>query len=65
MAELLRKGKQAEEVMKVIAAKKKGDEGISMKPGRNEPCFCGSGQKFKNCHGKAVIETDFQKNMKT
>lgn len=21
------------------------------KPGRNEPCFCGSGKKFKNCHG--------------
>lgn len=22
------------------------------KPGRNEPCFCGSGLKFKKCHGK-------------
>lgn len=22
-------------------------------PGRNEPCFCGSGQKFKKCHGQA------------
>lgn len=22
------------------------------KVGRNEPCWCGSGQKFKNCHGK-------------
>jgi preprotein translocase subunit SecA len=21
-------------------------------PGRNEPCFCGSGKKFKQCHGK-------------
>ena len=21
------------------------------KPGRNEPCFCGSGKKYKNCHG--------------
>jgi preprotein translocase subunit SecA len=20
------------------------------KPGRNEPCPCGSGKKFKNCH---------------
>ena len=20
--------------------------------GRNDPCPCGSGQKFKNCHGK-------------
>ncbi|HFJ7175398.1 TPA: SEC-C metal-binding domain-containing protein [Escherichia coli] len=21
------------------------------KPGRNEPCFCGSGIKYKKCHG--------------
>jgi preprotein translocase subunit SecA len=20
--------------------------------GRNDPCYCGSGKKFKNCHGK-------------
>ena len=24
------------------------------KVGRNEPCPCGSGKKFKNCHGKLV-----------
>lgn len=22
------------------------------KPGRNEPCFCGSGKKYKKCHGQ-------------
>ena len=22
------------------------------KIGRNEPCFCGSGKKFKLCHGR-------------
>ena len=22
--------------------------------GRNEPCPCGSGERFKNCHGKLV-----------
>jgi preprotein translocase subunit SecA len=22
------------------------------KVGRNDPCFCGSGKKFKHCHGK-------------
>jgi len=21
-------------------------------PGRNEPCYCGSGKKFKLCHGR-------------
>ena len=23
----------------------------SQKIGRNDPCFCGSGKKYKNCHG--------------
>jgi preprotein translocase subunit SecA len=22
--------------------------------GRNDPCPCGSGKKFKNCHGKGL-----------
>ncbi|MDP1995706.1 MAG: SEC-C metal-binding domain-containing protein [Gallionella sp.] len=22
-----------------------------MKPGRNDPCPCGSGKKYKKCHG--------------
>jgi len=25
----------------------------SQKVGRNDPCYCGSGKKFKNCHGKS------------
>ena len=25
------------------------------KPGRNEPCPCGSGKKFKKCHGPATV----------
>ena len=32
---------------KVSAGPKK-----STKIGRNEPCYCGSGKKYKNCHGK-------------
>ena len=24
-------------------------------PGRNDPCPCGSGKKFKNCHGKGLF----------
>ncbi len=27
-------------------------EGLKYKAGRNDPCPCGSGLKFKNCHGK-------------
>jgi preprotein translocase subunit SecA len=26
----------------------------SKKVGRNDPCPCGSGKKYKNCHGKAA-----------
>ncbi len=28
-----------------------GDAGAEPKPGRNEPCPCGSGMKYKRCHG--------------
>jgi preprotein translocase subunit SecA len=24
-------------------------------PGRNDPCPCGSGKKFKHCHGKGIV----------
>jgi hypothetical protein len=27
------------------------------KPGRNEPCWCGSGRKYKKCH----LEADLRK----
>jgi len=25
---------------------------VEKAPGRNDPCPCGSGKKYKNCHGK-------------
>ena len=25
--------------------------------GRNESCACGSGKKYKHCHGKLVVES--------
>jgi hypothetical protein len=28
-----------------------GDQILKMKVGRNDPCPCGSGKKFKTCHG--------------
>ncbi len=27
-------------------------EDAKRKPGRNDPCWCGSGKKYKKCHGK-------------
>ena len=34
----------------LVHEKMKGDDG--QKVGRNDPCPCGSGKKYKNCHGK-------------
>jgi preprotein translocase subunit SecA len=28
---------------------------VEKKIGRNEPCPCGSGLKYKNCHGKGLV----------
>ncbi len=27
-----------------------GPTAPAVKPGRNEPCWCGSGKKYKKCH---------------
>ena len=43
--------------LKVITEERSSnEERVNQKPqtkkmGRNEPCFCGSGKKFKHCHG--------------
>jgi len=29
---------------------------VGPKVGRNDPCPCGSGKKFKNCHGKDLVD---------
>ena len=33
---------------------KQGTVVADVKPGRNEPCSCGSGKKYKKCHGAAA-----------
>lgn len=30
------------------------------KPGRNDPCYCGSGKKYKQCHMRADLEEERQ-----
>jgi preprotein translocase subunit SecA len=36
----------------VVDEKVYGDTGAlqHQKPGRNDPCYCGSGKKYKKCH---------------
>jgi predicted aspartyl protease len=36
-----------------VSGIKNGKQLVSEKiPGRNDPCYCNSGKKYKNCHGK-------------
>lgn len=57
----IRNNLEREEVAKGQANNpKEGGEAVRKKPirrasniGRNDPCPCGSGKKYKNCHGKA------------
>jgi hypothetical protein len=41
-----------EELAKLRQPKAEAAAPPPRKMGRNEPCFCGSGKKFKRCHGK-------------
>jgi uncharacterized protein len=56
MAELLRHGQLAEGVMRALALED-GQNKKSGKPGRNDPCPCGSGHKYKRCHGRSAEST--------
>ena len=56
----IRHNLQREEVAKGQAVNPKEDGEVKKKPvvkkvqiGRNDPCPCGSGKKYKNCHGAA------------
>jgi preprotein translocase subunit SecA len=40
---------QQDEVMVPVVEQRRVDEDQQI--GRNDPCWCGSGKKFKNCHG--------------
>ncbi|MBM4760875.1 preprotein translocase subunit SecA [Bacillus sp. B15-48] len=59
----IRNNLQRQEVAKGHAVNPKEEDGKKAKKkpvvkqmdiGRNDPCYCGSGKKYKNCHGKVV-----------
>jgi uncharacterized protein len=52
MADLLRRGRYADGVMKILAEEEGRAVPGEAKIGRNDPCPCGSGLKFKKCHGR-------------
>jgi len=45
MAEMIATNRAPAELMAVVTAE-------DAKRGRNDPCTCGSGRKWKNCHGR-------------
>lgn len=51
IAELLQRNGALAEVMLVLAAEDAQLQAAFAKAGRNEPCPCGSGREFKQCHG--------------
>jgi uncharacterized protein len=53
MANLIRQGRLASEIMQVHARPGVMRAPAAAKTGRNDPCPCGSGKKFKHCHGDA------------
>jgi serine-type anaerobic sulfatase-maturating enzyme len=52
MVRLLRQNRAPAEVMRLYADRDQKWQELLAKTGRNDPCPCGSGQKFKNCHGR-------------
>ncbi|MBI4164566.1 MAG: anaerobic sulfatase maturase [Acidobacteria bacterium] len=55
MAELLRRGRYADEVMGILAAEEAKLAQAVARAGRNDPCPCGSGRKVKRCHGAPAV----------
>jgi uncharacterized protein len=53
MAGLIRRNRPADEVMAILAAEVVKWEAIFVQTRRNDPCPCGSGRKYKQCHAKA------------
>jgi len=58
MSDLLRQGRPAAEIMDIVCV----DDAQLRRPpapvGRNEACPCGSGRKYKKCHGRpATVES--------
>jgi uncharacterized protein len=52
MAQLIRNGFPAAKIMQILSQEDTKQAEAFPKIGRNEPCPCGSGLKFKKCHGQ-------------
>lgn len=51
LAQLIGQGRPATEVTRILSAEDVKLKAACAQAGRNDPCPCGSGRKFKKCHG--------------
>jgi uncharacterized protein len=58
LAGLIRRGLPAPKIMALLAQEEAPPAGTFSKTGRNAPCPCGSGLKFKKCHGRPASSRD-------
>jgi uncharacterized protein len=56
MADLLRRNRAPSEIVRMIAAEQAQRQAAFVGVNRNDPCPCGSGRKFKQCHGQTGRE---------
>ncbi len=54
MADLLRRNRAPAETMQILAMEEARLQEAFAKTRRNDPCPCGSGRKFKHCHGRSA-----------
>ena len=54
MADLLRRGRAPAEVMQVLAFEESQRQAAFAIAKCNDPCPCGSGRKFRHCHGRST-----------
>jgi serine-type anaerobic sulfatase-maturating enzyme len=55
LTKLLRQGQPATQVMEILKAEDAQPARVMGKISRNDPCPCGSGRKYKKCHGQAKV----------
>ncbi len=60
LAGLIRRGLPATKIVELLAQEESPPAGTFSKTGRNAPCPCGSGLKFKKCHGRPGNKGDGQ-----
>lgn len=61
LSSLVRQGRPAWEVMGTLAEEDAALQAAFAQAGRNDPCPCGSGEKYKRCHGRRRVSSSEQR----